>query len=101
MMIYMNTKIQQNRWVYVIFCFCNYASMMTSVVMHKGARTDNDNYFEFPVAAQVYHPSSSQGYAAGIASWFLGMAQPLQGDDAAYSLAFVKPGSPELSPLLT
>lgn len=101
MMIYMNTKIQQNRWVYVIFCFCNYASMMASVVMHKGARTDNDTNFQFSVAAQAYHPSSSTGYSAGVASWFLGMAQPLEGDDAAYSLAFAKPGSPELSPLLT
>lgn len=111
MVIYINTTVKRYTWVCAILFFCNYTGMLASVVMNKAKLSSSsrvetkecvqDTCFTLPIATQAYHPSSAQGYKAGIASWFVGLAEPLVGDDAAYSLAYAQGGSSTLSPLLT
>lgn len=60
-----------------------------------------DHLWKFPVAALVAHPCSTQAYKSGVAQVFVAAAQPLEGSNADYSIAFTMPGSPEVSPLLT
>lgn len=112
MVIRISTKIKWCTRVVGVLFFCNHTSMVASTVMTKAKLPTasvalvkeegvRDEPFAFPIAAQVYHPSSAQGYKAGIASWFVGVGEPLVGDDGAYSLAYAHGGSPILSPLVT
>lgn len=98
-------SIQKNKpifkWAYIVFGCLSSPVIISSVAMHM--KTGADVYSAFPsqIAAHVYHPTSSQGHKVKMASWFIGAADVLEGDCAAYSLAFANPGLAELSPVLT
>jgi hypothetical protein len=96
-----HTKMRLHTWAYVILLCCNYIGMIASVSMNTGKEINGDKNFTFPIAVHDYHPSSAQGYKAGIASWFVGTGETLTGEAAAYSISYATSGLSTLSPLLT